>query len=99
MHPVLPRANATLRSTRPRRHRCSRVRLNSAEYPSRAMPPSVGSAGIEVDGHRQRARAHGTGGPQTEPAPAVAATEDADPLLGVIVVEDARRSGPPPGAR
>ena len=58
----------------------------------------AGSAGVEIVAHGHGVRRDGCRGLQAEATPAIAATEDSHALLGIVVVEDARRSGPPAGA-
>src|SRR4051794_5982690 len=54
--------------------------------------PFSWSAWIEVDPDGERARPHGARGPQAGLAPAVAATEETDARLGVVVLQDVRGS-------
>ena len=72
---------------------CEHVGLSLVRRPFRA-----GSAGVEIDAHGHGVRRDGCRGLQAEATPAIAATEDSHALLGIVVVEDARRSGPPAGA-
>src|SRR3954447_22853154 len=59
-------------------------------------PIGPGSAGIEVDTHCQRVGRDRGGGLQAELSPAIATAEDPHARLGIVVVEDVRRSGLPP---